>query len=176
MSVVSTVVVPGDRLCRSSDFAPGPGTYKKGVNVYASMIGVVVKEEYGNRNTKNNSNIGKNMEEERETTQVLPLVCVQALKSTQDQVIEVDDLILGKVTKVRSQMAFIEIICVGDVVLRESAAGVMRKENVRLRNSDMVVMGECFRPGDIVCGKVISLGDTRQYIVSTADADLGVSL
>ncbi len=177
MSVASTVVVPGDRLCKSSDFAPGPGTYKRGVNVYSSVIGVMVKEEAcGNKNSKNNSDIMKNMEEEREATQVLPLVYVQAMKSTQDQVIEVGDTILGRVTKVRSQLAFIEIICVGDVVLRESAAGVMRKEDIRLRNRDSVVMGECFRPGDIVRGKIISLGDTRQYVVSTADAELGVSL
>ncbi len=176
MSAASTVVVPGDRLCRSSDFTPGPGTYTRGVNVYASVTGVVVKEECGNRNSTNNSNTEKNMEEERETTQVLPLVYVKAMKSTQDQVIEVGDLILGRVTKVRSQLAFMEIICVGEVILRESAAGVVRKEDIRLRNRDSVVMGECFRPGDIVRAKVISLGDTRQYIVSTADAELGVSL
>ncbi len=177
MPVASTLVAPGDRLCRVSDFTPGPGTYKRGVNVYASVIGVVVKEEVGgNINSKKNGDIEKNMEERREAPQTLPLVYVKAMKSTQDQVIEVGDLILGRVTKVRSQLAFIEIICVGEVVLRESAAGVVRKEDVRLRNRGSVVMGECFRPGDIVRAKIISLGDTRQYIVSTADAELGVSL
>lgn len=35
-------------------------------------------------------------------------------------------------------------------------------------------MYDCFRPGDIVRAKVISLGDARSYYLSTADNSLGV--
>jgi exosome complex component CSL4 len=37
-------------------------------------------------------------------------------------------------------------------------------------------MQECFMPGDIVRGLVVSLGDSRQYYLSTADVDYGVVL
>jgi exosome complex RNA-binding protein Csl4 len=37
-----------------------------------------------------------------------------------------------------------------------------------------VVMYDCFRPGDIVRAKVLSLGDARSYHLSTADNSLGV--
>ncbi len=35
-------------------------------------------------------------------------------------------------------------------------------------------MGECFRLGDIVKAKVMSLGDARSYYLSTAANELGV--
>lgn len=35
-------------------------------------------------------------------------------------------------------------------------------------------MYKCFRPGDIIRAKVISLGDAHSYILSTAENELGV--
>lgn len=40
---------------------------------------------------------------------------------------------------------------------------------------DKVEVFKCFRPGDIVRARVISLGDARQYYLSTAENELGVS-
>lgn len=37
-----------------------------------------------------------------------------------------------------------------------------------------VVMYDCFRPGDVVRAKVLSLGDARSYHLTTADNALGV--
>ena len=37
-------------------------------------------------------------------------------------------------------------------------------------------MHECFMPGDIVRAQVSSLGDSRQYFLSTAEVDFGVIL
>lgn len=37
-----------------------------------------------------------------------------------------------------------------------------------------VVMYDCFRPGDVVRAKVLSLGDARSYYLTTADNSLGV--
>jgi exosome complex RNA-binding protein Csl4 len=39
---------------------------------------------------------------------------------------------------------------------------------------DRVEIYKCFRPGDIVRARVISLGDSRQYYLSTAENELGV--
>jgi hypothetical protein len=40
---------------------------------------------------------------------------------------------------------------------------------------DKVEVIKCYRPGDIVRARVISLGDARQYYLSTAENELGVS-
>lgn len=50
---------------------------------------------------------------------------------------------------------------------------LIRKEDVRAVEKDRVVMEEMFRVGDIVRGKVISLGDQSFYYLTTARNDLG---
>ncbi|PWN22592.1 hypothetical protein BCV69DRAFT_257534 [Microstroma glucosiphilum] len=53
-------------------------------------------------------------------------------------------------------------------------SGVIRSQDVRLTETDKVKMGECFRVGDLVRARVISLGDSRSYYLSTASNELGV--
>lgn len=48
------------------------------------------------------------------------------------------------------------------------------RANDRLTERDKIKMGECFRLGDIVKAKVLSLGDARSYYLSTAANELGV--
>lgn len=53
--------------------------------------------------------------------------------------------------------------------------GAIRKENVREKMVDSVVMIQCFKPRDIVKAKVISLGDSMRGVYLTTAADnLGV--
>ncbi|XP_037091377.1 exosome complex component CSL4-like [Pollicipes pollicipes] len=39
-----------------------------------------------------------------------------------------------------------------------------------------VKLYECFRPGDVILAKVVSLGDALSYVLSTAENELGVAL
>lgn len=41
-------------------------------------------------------------------------------------------------------------------------------------HTPQVVMYDCFRPGDVVRARVLSLGDARSYHLTTADNSLGV--
>ena len=66
-------------------------------------------------------------------------------------------------------------MCVGEVVLSEYYRGQIRKEDVRATEKDRVEMYRCFRPGDIVLSRVISLGDAGGgYLLTTAENSLGV--
>lgn len=54
-----------------------------------------------------------------------------------DQVIQVGDIIMGRVTRINTRQASVEIICVGETVLREPHRGIIRKEVcglLRLKN------------------------------------------
>ena len=51
---------------------------------------------------------------------------------------------------------------------------MVRKEDVRLKDIDKIEIVKSFTPGDIVRAKVISLGDARSYLLSTAEDELGV--
>lgn len=45
-----------------------------------------------------------------------------------DQVIQVGDIVMGRVTRISTRQASVEIICVGETVLREPYRGIVRKE------------------------------------------------
>lgn len=82
------------------------------------------------------------------------------------------------------------ILCVGDTVLSQHyraqvtsdplskpslTCAQVRKEDIRMTEKDRVEMYNCFRPGDIVLARVISLGDpSAGYFLSTAENSLGV--
>ncbi|CAO1615668.1 unnamed protein product [Parajaminaea phylloscopi] len=53
-------------------------------------------------------------------------------------------------------------------------SGVIRQQDVRLTETDKVKIAECFRVGDLVKAKVVSLGDSRSYFLTTASNELGV--
>jgi exosome complex component CSL4 len=51
---------------------------------------------------------------------------------------------------------------------------ILRREDVRAYEKDKIVLNDCFRVGDIVRAQIISLGDERNYYISTAGNELGV--
>ena len=74
-------------------------------------------------------------------------------------------------------MASVDILCVHDVPLREPCSGVVRREDVRTADgTEAVEIYRSFRPNDIVVARVISLGDSRSYFLTTNDLSLGVVL
>ncbi|CAK9438351.1 uncharacterized protein LODBEIA_P25750 [Lodderomyces beijingensis] len=58
--------------------------------------------------------------------------------------------------------------------LGENFRGIIRSQDIRSTERDRVVVGECFRPGDVVRCVILSLGDGSNYYLSTARNDLGV--
>ena len=51
---------------------------------------------------------------------------------------------------------------------------IMRKEDVRAYEKDKITLNDMFRAGDIIYANVISLGDERNYYISTAGNEYGV--
>ena len=95
-------------------------------------------------------------------------------EAASETVIDVGDKVMCRVVRISMHQANVEIISVGDCPLQEFPKGIIRREDVRLTEVEKLIMHECFRPGDIVRGAIISLGDSRQYYLSTAEVELGV--
>ena len=55
-----------------------------------------------------------------------------------------------------------------------SAPYPRRQQDVRATEVDKVELIACFRPGDLVRAAVLSLGDSRSYLLTTARNELGV--
>lgn len=153
--VTNTVVTPGTLLASIKEGACGEGAYEKDGNLYASLAGYVVITE---------NNDGK-------------LYHVQSLRSGRDcdALISVGSTVLCRVTRIQLNQILLDIFAVNETQeLKVKPKAVIRREDVRLNEVDKVVTSECFRPGDIVRAKVLSLGDARQYYLSTAASEFGV--
>lgn len=147
------IVTPGEAL--SSGFEGGSGTYSDEEGVLRSCV-------LGHANYM----------EQTGKVDVSPLT---GGKLASEVVVEVGDRVWGKVTRINMNQATLEIFRVGDNELQQCPKGIIRREDVRLSEIDKVLMQECFIPGDIVVASVLSLGDARQYYLSTSASDFGVT-
>lgn len=148
-------VWPGMPLAHAGDITAGEGTYVWGAQLHAAVAGTVVLD--------------------RDSSP--PTVCVRPSApgaSASAQPPAVGDLVTCRVARLNPRIASLDILCVGGVPLREACTGLLRREDVRAFEKDKVEMYSSCRPGDVVQARVISLGDSRAYYVTTASDELGV--
>jgi exosome complex component CSL4 len=151
----SSIVTPGAVLASASEGVCGEGTYAKNGVIYASLTGSIFTTD---------SDEGK-------------MFHVKSLRSDNDcdALISVGTTVLCRVSRIQLNQVILDIFAVNETQeLKIKSKGVIRREDVRLSEIDKVVMAECFKPGDIVRAKVLSLGDARQYYLSTAASEFGV--
>ena len=86
----------------------------------------------------------------------------------------VGQVVLGRVTKISFNKVQVDILCVEEIPLEERFLAVVRLSEIRRHEIEKLKVEECFQPGDIVKARVISLGDSKFFYLSTAEADLGV--
>ncbi len=93
-------------------------------------------------------------------------------------ILSVGDTVVGRVTRITPRLAHVDILSVGvDAPLRDTCAGLLRREDVRPaehRTAEMLEMHRCVRPGDVILATVLSLGDSRAYFLSTSANEHGV--
>jgi exosome complex component CSL4 len=163
---IGSTVAPGDRIGSIRQISPGLGTYSRGGYVYASAVGRLTLAQASAK------------EQEEAETASLPICSVQLQGGRQyasSQVLTTGKIVLGKVLRIVLQQAVIEIVAAEGVGgLRNPHEGVIRPEDVRAGATKEVQLYDSFRPGDVVLCRILSLGDSRRYYLSTAEAELGV--
>ncbi|XP_021355959.1 exosome complex component CSL4-like isoform X2 [Mizuhopecten yessoensis] len=142
----------GQRICRHDEkVVSGNGTYTRSGFVYASLAGYLT--------TKSDKD----------------QVIIEVKTDTELNIVPtVDAVVTTRVTNVNPRFCKCSILSVGGITLKEPFRGLIRKEDVRATEKDKVEMYKCFRPGDIVVARVMSLGDAHSYVLSTAENELGV--
>ena len=88
---------------------------------------------------------------------------------------QIGSIVTGKVIRISRMHATLEILVIDDETVPYPFTGTIRKLDVRQTDIDNIRMETCFLPGDVVKAEVISLGDRRNYMLSTAKTDLGVT-
>lgn len=142
-------VFPGDELC-SGDYTSGEGTYPLGSSCVASLAGSLHINHSSNR----------------------PVVSV--VSENKVTLPQKDAIVLAQVVNVTLRICKVVILKVDSVTIKSHLPGILRKEDVRATEKDSVELFNCFRPGDIMRARVISLGDGNAYSLTTAENELGV--
>lgn len=170
-------VTPGDRIGSIREVTPGTGTYARGTHVYASLVGIskltsVIPLD-------GDSTSSRDVNNDKDSGAKLPIISVIPLHdkpTAHSQVLSVGQTVLGRILRVNMQQAAVEIVAAGNIhgTLKDVRSGVIRKEDVKSGPTEDVLIYDSFRPGDVVLAKVISLGDSKRYFLSTAEPELGV--
>ncbi|KAJ2739107.1 hypothetical protein GGI20_006165 [Coemansia sp. BCRC 34301] len=149
------VVTPGRRLGVEQEYNAGTGTYVRNGVIYSSILGTRIvgdKEEAADAKAT--------LSVERSNTKfAIPVIGSE---------------ILGRIVRMNPRAASVAIMMVGSTPCQEDFQGVVRVQDIRATEKDLVQMIESFRPGDIIRAEVISLGDQRSYYLATVKNEHGV--
>ena len=160
---VGATVVPGDRIGTVREVLPSVGTYLHRGQVYASLVGRLALQQVDDDG------------DDKWT------VSVETKEKASDRVILEGQVVLCRVNRISTQQAFVSILALqgmkqgGTLEEWQRPEGAIRKEDVRTGASEQILLiQESFLPGDLVLARVLSLGDTRRYLLGTAEPQLGV--
>ncbi|KAI9017648.1 hypothetical protein BC832DRAFT_545308 [Gaertneriomyces semiglobifer] len=151
---MTQVVTPGQRLAHSGDYRASDGTYQKDDFIYASVVG-------------RSQILPSTIDGE------LPAITVTRHKEV-NAIPDVGSIVTGKIIRVNPRFATMSIMVVGSTPCKSNFEGIIRVQDIRATERDKVQIYKSFRPGDVVRAEVISLGDARNYYLSTAKNELGV--
>jgi exosome complex component CSL4 len=142
----SQFVVPGERLGVIEEFTANSGTYVQDGIIYSQVTGRALLDLLNKR------------------VSVRPV-------TRKVRVPSVGSIVLGQVSSVQGQNAFVRVLEIGGKRLSGFFTGVLHISDVQLRYVDS--MFAVCKPGDILRAKVISEKNGR-YHLSTVDKNLGV--
>lgn len=140
----SRLAIPGDRLATIEEFVPGAGSASMGDVVVSTVVGDV-EPDMTNR-----------------------VINVKAVKSADDLLPKVGDLVIGHVDSSQPSMAQITIIAVRDVPSDKQLSGMLSMREDRRRRTSSPI-----KAGDIVRAKVVSTKNSI-YHLSLDDPKAGV--
>lgn len=193
-------VYPGDCLGSAKEFSSGNGTYVKDGQIYSSLVGRLMTSHSHSHSqlssqSQSQSQSGSSSMSSTGGSAARPLLHIvpdhhhrhqQQSQSphcsssshgkASDYILRIGDTVLCQVTRVNYNQAFVEVIMVGDLLLSFPIKAVIRKEDIREKEVDKVIIPELLKPRDTVRAMVISLGDNKHYYLSIARSGLGVIL
>ena len=158
-SISDDVSIPGNKIGSLTECNPGPGTYINGNCIYASLSGFIQKN-YSISSGEMRTN--------------LPRISVTMYDSERECIPKSGSLVNARVISINPRSCKVSIIGVIDTYLKHTFRGIVRKEDIRAFHKDQVDMDKCYRSGDIIRARVLSLGEALHYVLTTAENELGV--
>ncbi|OAP62838.1 hypothetical protein AYL99_02065 [Fonsecaea erecta] len=176
--MTSVPVVPGQVLASTSSHIPGPGTHVYENNILASILGQSIITPAQNKSGKPTVSVPR---------RATAIASINSLPT-------VGSAVLCRVTRVRQRELSASILAIVDASTSASAAlspsdiisysqitdddlqfqCILRREDIRTHEKDKIVINDMYRVGDVIRATVISLGDEKNYYISTAGNEFGV--
>jgi exosome complex component CSL4 len=175
---MATVTIPGQVLGSTSTHLPGPGTHVFDSKIYASITGSTATTPPTTKDGKPVISVPRHG-----NTQTSPSLTKNSTLPV------VGSIVLCRVVRVQQRQAIASILVVDPASSNTTSLiipyasltnedlqfqAVLRREDIRAYEKDKIVLNEMYRVGDIIRASVISLGDERQYYISTAGNEFGV--
>ncbi|KAJ1895737.1 hypothetical protein LPJ66_004403 [Kickxella alabastrina] len=152
-SQAAVAITPGRRLGLTQEYEAGTGTYMRNGIIYSSILG-----SKGIKGAEGSGN---------------PTVFVER-SNAKFAIPNIGSEVLARVVRINPRAASVAIMMVGSTPCQEDFQGVVRVQDIRATEKDLVQMINSFRPGDIIRAEVISLGDQRSYYLATTKNEHGV--
>ena len=146
-----TKVHPGQFLCYKYDYEIGEtGVFQKEDKLYSSLSGNVV------------FSINK---ENKKTISIKPT-------KTNSYIPHEGDEIYAKITNIQGSFAFCEIFATKTNLI-SPIQGIIKHEHIKNEYKDFDIL-DCFLPGDIIFGSVLSIDQSKYIYISTREENHGV--
>ena len=199
---IGATVTPGDRLGlatrNKTTLIAGKGTYLRQGHVYASLLGklCVTKHQVNDNDIEEDGDTTWIISVQSEKSVSLSINQSSYMNNSSTSIcLEVGMLIVGRVTRVmRPTQASIDIVAIvpeddtnqqssttnisttnkpSIIPLHEPFSGILRQNEIKPNSSLEVRIEECIHPGDVILARIHANGE-REYILTTAEAELGV--
>jgi len=164
------VVCPGETLRFAEAFRAGPGTHVREPHVVAAVVGTARERPAA----ENDADRRPFVEVCRRDADLGAPRDPSRLRAGGSLLPVVGDEVFARVVRVNPRLANVEILAVGGRAVEDAFSGVIRAQDVRATEVDKVDIYDCFVPSDVVRARVLSLGDSRSYYLTTAENALGV--
>ena len=151
------IVTPGQVLTKNSSLMAGSGAYPANGVICAGVCGRV-------RTSRGVIFVESAFKNRRETL-------AGGAAGTSVTTLKVGDLVTARVTRIDRTRASLDILCLEGEPLAERFAATLLQSAMKSVVSEV---RRSYRPGDVVVAKILSLGDAKRYMLTTASEELGV--
>ena len=167
----NSIITPGDRLGSTRHILPGPGTFAKGMHIYASLTGILKLSPVENDESNQNASVSP--------SHIASIQIREEKSCPSNSILNVGQIVLARVVRVGLQQVFIEIIAShgnqNGPDNMTTYGGMIRKEDIRSGATEEIKITDQYLPGDVIFARIISMGDARRYYYcSTNENHLGV--
>ncbi|CRH03008.1 exosome complex component CSL4, putative [Plasmodium relictum] len=149
---MDNIVLPGEVIGSEKDYINGENTYVLKNEIRSTILGkknIIVNND--NKKIINVDNI--------KSFVALP---------------KAGDIVICKIYRVTFNMIYCNIILSNNKPLKNSFKGYINKSDIHIYEGELGDNFDCFKQGDIIKAKILSIGQHSSYKLSTVGSDLGV--